>query len=53
MTGRFYLWQWVVWAAASATLAAAAEPADTIYHGGDIVTINEQQPTAEALVVSR
>jgi len=28
-----------------------ADPADTIYFGGDIVTINDKQPTAEAVAV--
>ena len=28
-----------------------AQPADTIYVGGDIVTVNDAQPTAEALAV--
>jgi predicted amidohydrolase YtcJ len=31
--------------------AAHAQLADTIYHGGDIVTVNDRQPTAEALAV--
>ena len=31
--------------------AAAAQAADTIYTGGDIVTVNDAQPTAEALAV--
>ncbi|WP_197053835.1 amidohydrolase [Chitinibacter sp. ZOR0017] len=31
--------------------AAPAKVADAIYYGGDIVTINDQQPTAEALAV--
>ena len=30
---------------------AAAEPADTIYHGGRIITIDEAQPVVEALAV--
>src|SRR5664279_1075745 len=42
---------------ASATLANACKPAepavaaDTIYAGGDIVTVNDSQPTVEALAV--
>lgn len=32
--------------------AAAQQPADTIYLGGDIVTIDDKQPTAEALAVA-
>jgi predicted amidohydrolase YtcJ len=40
----------------AATVAAAQGPApsqvaDTIYTGGDIVTVNDKQPTAEALAV--
>lgn len=31
--------------------ARAADPADAIYHGGDIVTIDDKNPTAEALAV--
>jgi hypothetical protein len=31
--------------------AAAAQPADTIYTGGDIVTVNDAQPSAEAVAV--
>jgi len=31
--------------------APPAAPADTIYFGGDIVTINDKQPTAEAVAV--
>jgi predicted amidohydrolase YtcJ len=29
----------------------AAQSADTIYHGGTIITVNDQQPTAEAVAV--
>jgi len=37
---------------ASATLvAAAAEPADTIYHNGTIITIDDARPAAEAVAV--
>ena len=36
---------------AAATPAQAAELADTIYLGGEIVTMNPSQPTAEALAV--
>src|SRR5262249_48931622 len=32
--------------------AWAAEPADVIYHGGDIVTIDDRNPTAEAVAVT-
>jgi hypothetical protein len=38
-------------AAPAAKSVAAAQAADTIYVGGDIVTINDAQPTAEALAV--
>jgi predicted amidohydrolase YtcJ len=31
--------------------ARAADPADVIYHGGDIVTIEDKNPTAEAVAV--
>jgi hypothetical protein len=44
----------VVWAAAALALTpgtALAQTADTIYTGGDIVTINDAQPTAEAIAV--
>jgi predicted amidohydrolase YtcJ len=36
---------------AQARAPGPAEPADTIYVGGDIVTVNDAQPTAEALAV--
>jgi predicted amidohydrolase YtcJ len=36
---------------AAKTPVAAEQSADTIYVGGDIVTINDAQPTAEALAV--
>jgi hypothetical protein len=29
----------------------AAQPADTIFHGGTIVTVNEKQPEVSALAV--
>lgn len=35
----------------SASLAAGGEVADQLYFGGDIVTVNPAQPTAEALAV--
>ncbi len=38
-------------AAPAVTSAAAEQVADTIYVGGDIVTVNDAQPTAEALAV--
>lgn len=31
--------------------ACRAQAADTIYTGGDIVTVNDRQPAAEALAV--
>jgi hypothetical protein len=37
--------------ALAAPMLFAAEAADTIFHGGDIVTIEDQQPNAEALAV--
>lgn len=30
---------------------AQGQSADTIYHGGEIVTVNDAQPTAEAVAV--
>lgn len=33
------------------TLAASAQIADTIYHGGTIITVNDEAPSAEALAV--
>jgi predicted amidohydrolase YtcJ len=33
------------------SLSHAAEPPDAIYHGGDIVTIDDNNPTAEAVAV--
>jgi hypothetical protein len=36
---------------APAAAQAVANPADTIYTGGDIVTVNDQQPSAEAVAV--
>ena len=38
-------------AASAGTSVAAEQVADTIYVGGDIVTINDAQPTAEALAM--
>jgi hypothetical protein len=32
-------------------LAACAQPADTIYHNGKIVTVNQAQPVAEAVAI--
>lgn len=37
--------------AAWGTLLHAADPADVIYHNGDIITVNDNQPTAEAVAV--
>ena len=36
----------------SVVLAAPAQPADVIYTGGEIVTVNELQPRAEAIAVT-
>ncbi len=33
------------------TIIRAADPADAIYHGGDVVTIDDKNPTAEAVAV--
>jgi len=38
--------------ACSPSDTVSEEAADTIYHGGDIVTVNNAQPTAEALAVT-
>lgn len=35
----------------TASMASAQTPADAIYHGGDIVTIDDKHPTAEAIAV--
>jgi predicted amidohydrolase YtcJ len=37
--------------AAAGSTVAAEQAADTIYSGGDIVTVNDAQPTAEAVAV--
>ncbi|MDY1034820.1 amidohydrolase [Stenotrophomonas sp. CFBP8980] len=36
---------------APATMAAAQDAADVIYFGGDVVTVNDAQPTAEAVAI--
>src|SRR5512145_3312566 len=36
---------------AAASTVAAGQAADTIYVGGDIVTVNDAQPGAEALAI--
>ena len=41
----------VAWLAGPAAVAYAQNPADAIYHGGDIVTIDDKNPTAEAVAV--
>jgi len=41
----------VAWLAGSAAFAHAQNPADAIYHGGDIVTIDDKNPAAEAVAV--
>ncbi len=33
--------------------ASAADPADAIYHGGEIITIDDKNPTAEAVAVAK
>ncbi|MEI7443674.1 MAG: amidohydrolase [Burkholderiales bacterium] len=38
-------------AAALAPIAAAAQPADAIWSGGPIITVNDAQPSAEAVAV--
>jgi predicted amidohydrolase YtcJ len=39
-------------AALVAAAQLAAQPADTVYHGGTILTIDDDQPTAEAVAVA-
>jgi len=41
----------IAWLAGSAAFALAQNPADAIYHGGDIVTIDDRNPTAQAVAV--
>ena len=50
MTLRHTGWSLFV-LACLAPASRSAEVADTIYHNGPIVTVNDQQPTAEALAV--
>jgi predicted amidohydrolase YtcJ len=49
MMKRFFLT--VVIACFSVMTGYAAEPADAIYHGGDVVTIDDKNPTAEAVAI--
>ena len=46
---RFFLT--VVIACFSGMTGYAADPADAIYHGGDVVTIDDKNPTAEAVAI--
>jgi predicted amidohydrolase YtcJ len=39
------------WMLLHAAMVRAQSPADAIYHGGEIVTIVEEQPTAEAIAI--
>ena len=41
----------VAWLTGLAAFGHAQNPADAIYHGGDIVTVDDKNPTAEALAV--
>lgn len=41
----------VAFGSASALPHASAQTADSIYHGGPIITVNDNQPTAEAVAV--
>ncbi|HKI18907.1 MAG TPA: hypothetical protein VKA15_13560, partial [Isosphaeraceae bacterium] len=41
----------LVWLAVPVAFARAQNPADAIYHGGSIITIDEKNPTAEAVAV--
>ncbi len=41
----------VAWLAGPSVVAYAQNPADVIYHGGDIVTIDDKNPGAEAVAV--
>lgn len=42
----------VLFSALAVTPVFAADPADVIYHGGDIVTVDDKNPTAEAVAVA-
>src|SRR5262249_6794640 len=41
----------VAWLAYAGAFAHAQNPADAIYHGGDIVTIDDKNPAASAIAV--
>jgi predicted amidohydrolase YtcJ len=49
------LWPWgfahLLWIASLPSLTDAADPAAVIYHNGDIVTVDDRNPTAEAVAV--
>ncbi len=45
---RFFM---VAWLAHPAVLAHSQSPHDAIYSGGDIVTVDDKNPTAEAIAV--
>ncbi|MFN9371757.1 MAG: amidohydrolase [Planctomycetaceae bacterium] len=47
---RWLLWM-CGWSCVTLAVASGAEPADFIYSGGDVITINDRQPTAEAVAV--
>jgi hypothetical protein len=51
MRVEFVLWSLVCGAALFAAAPGFAQPADAIYHGGDVVTVDDRNPTAEALAV--
>lgn len=42
---------WLILAGSARAADPAGEPADTIFHGGSIVTVDEKQPEVEALAV--
>ncbi|MFM8408834.1 MAG: hypothetical protein ACKOCT_01030, partial [Alphaproteobacteria bacterium] len=42
---------WLILAGSARAADPAGEPADTIFHGGTIVTVDEKQPEVEALAV--
>jgi hypothetical protein len=41
----------VAWLTGPTAFAREQNPADTIYHGGDIVTIDDKNPSAQAVAV--
>jgi predicted amidohydrolase YtcJ len=42
----------LAWLAGLAPFAHAQNPADAIYHGGPIITVDDKNPTAEAVAVT-